>query len=684
MLRTAPSGRLFTQGVRAATSSSSLSIRASTSRLASVHLHPAILTRRSFASFHRLLQQAAAEAPNAPPAAESDEIRHAPPELSKFSELAEHGIIHPKIIENITQGMNIHTMTEVQRMTINECLDGDDVIAQARTGTGKTLAFLIPIIQRFMRDKTLTGGRPTIGDTRALIVSPTRELAQQIAEEAKKVCARTQIQIQTAVGGTGKGYNLMSLRQRGCHILIGTPGRLKDLLSDPGSGLNLDKIQTFVMDEADRLLDIGFAPDIAEIQTYMPPHNERERQTLMFSATVPKSVVELVRQTLRPDFKFIRTVDPNEQPTHANIPQNVTFLPGLQNIIPSITEIAVNAIEAHKNDPQKNLPFKAIVFFQSKNEVSLARAWLDNLRPTNSDPGAVRRRFRGDHPFGNCQILDMSGDLNQNQRTINSQAFRNAESAILLASDVVARGMDFPNVSHVIQVGMPSSEDQYIHRVGRTGRAGKSGQGWLLLQEDERHEYRRSLARDLRLTEDTSLHTASLDMTKGAQLPGNVAQMMQWIENGIRAVPFGLKASTFLSMIGVLKMATTRRSGQEIVDMMNEYSRYGWGLDRPPPVSSSWAGKMGLSNARGLEIDDSGRGRMQSFGGRDSGRPSFDRNGRNDSFGMGLGGGKGVSRGFGAFGDSDTRGGSSNRGHGNSNRGYGNSDRRGGRDFFGR
>ncbi|KAI9871938.1 MAG: hypothetical protein M1823_008309, partial [Watsoniomyces obsoletus] len=111
------------------------------------------------------------------------------------------------------------------------------------------------------------------------------------------------------------------MRSRGCHILIATPGRLQDLLSDRHSGVTLKNCHTFVLDEADRLLDIGFAPAIAEIQSYMPPRSEKERQTLMFSATVPKSVVSLVRETLRPDFKFIRTVDPDEQPTHERIPQ---------------------------------------------------------------------------------------------------------------------------------------------------------------------------------------------------------------------------------------------------------------------------------------------------------------------------------------------------------------------------
>ena len=642
MLRPAQAGRLLSLPFRAASSQSTSSIRASKVQLACRFLQPSSISTRSFTSYPNFQQQATAQAP-------SDEIRHATPELTQFSELAEHGIIHPKVIERITN-MGIHTMTDVQRMTINECLDGADVIGQAKTGTGKTLAFLMPIIQRLMRDPTLMEGRPGIEDTRALVISPTRELAEQIAVEARKVVGGSHIQVQTAVGGTGKSFHLQKMRREGCHVLIATPGRIKDMLSDGYSGLTLNKIQTFVLDEADRLLDIGFAPDIAEIQTYMPPRSEKERQTLMFSATVPRSVVDLVRQTLRPDFKFIRTVDPDEQPTHERVPQNVVFLPGLQNQIPAITEIAMQAIDANKRDPDNNPPFKAIVFYDSKAEVTLVKQWLENLRSNASDPGAARRGFFGSHPLAGCRILEMSGNLQQSQRTYNSSMFRNSESAILVASDVVARGMDFPNVTHVIQMGLPKNEDQYIHRVGRTGRAGKTGQGWLLLQEDDRREYQQSFARDLRLKEDSSLHTAKLNMTQGAQLPANVAKLMQFVENGIRAVPFDVKAAAYLGLFGVMKQSPTRRSSERIITMLNEYTRYGWGLERPPPVSSSFASKMGLMGIRGLEVEDRGMRNDQFQGNMGRGRPGQGRrNGfdARDPFGQGMRGGTGVSRGFG-------------------------------------
>lgn len=544
-------------------------------------------------------------------------------------------------------------MTDVQRLTINECLDGSDVVGQAKTGTGKTIAFLMPIIQRLMRDTTLTRAPPSAGDTRALIISPTRELAEQIAVEANKIVQGTGVRVQTAVGGTQKRHHLQLMQRQGCHILVGTPGRVQDLISDQYSGVTLNNLNTFVLDEADRLLDVGFAPAIAEMQTYMPDISVRDRQTLMFSATMPKSVVNLVRQTLKPDFKFIRAVDPDEAPTHTRIPQKVVYMKGMENLMPSIVEIATNAINAWKADPEHNAPFKAIIFMPALNEVQLCRAILENLR----DPNAGGRGTFGAHPLAPCRIFEMSSKLTQQQRTMNSEAFRRAESAILVSSDVTARGMDFPNVSHVIQTHMPQSEDQYIHRIGRTGRAGKSGEGWLLLQEDDRRAWQREYGRDLKLQEDTSLHTASLDMSQGASLPAGVAKIMGIVEGGVRATPFGMKADAYRSSFGVVMQSCTPRSKQTIVDKLNHLSRWGWGMEKPPGVSAATMAKLGFAQCEGLNIEERDRSRAPPMGrqqgGRGGRRDDFDSN---DPFGMGSGGGMGVSRG-GFGGGRDDRGG---------------------------
>lgn len=675
MLASPQVGRLLARSSCRLLSLSSISLRAAR---VPIRVAPSSsISSRAFSSLPRLRQaQAAAET--------SEEVKHASPELTTFQELGDEGIIHPHIINTITKKMNIHTMTDVQRMTINECLDGSDVIGQAKTGTGKTIAFLMPIIQRLMRDTTITRAPPSAGDTRALIISPTRELAEQIAVEANKIVAGTGVKVQTAVGGTQKRHHLQLMQRQGCHILVGTPGRVQDLISDRHSGVTLNNLSTFVLDEADRLLDVGFAPAIEEMQSYMPPLGERDRQTLMFSATMPKSVVGLVRQTLKPDFKFIRAVDNDEAPTHTRIPQKVAYLKGMQNLTPAIVEIALNAINAHRAAPEASPPFKAIIFCPSLTEVQLTRAWLENLRDPAGAAGGSRTMF-GSHPLNPCRIYEMSSKLTQQQRTANSEGFRRAESAILVSSDVTARGMDFPNVSHVIQTHMPQSEDQYIHRIGRTGRAGKSGMGYLLLQEDDRRTWQRTYGRDLKLQEEDALETAKLDMSQGASLPAGTAKIMSMVEAGIRAVPFPMKADAYRSAFGVLMQSANGRSKQEIVDMLNEYSRWGWGMEKPPPVSSSLMSKLGFSRVEGLNIDDS-RGFNRGDRGDRGGRGGFggDRNGgrggrrdafdSNDPFGQGMGdSGMGVSRGFGdggrsggGFGGGDRRG------------GFGGGDRRGG------
>lgn len=565
-------------------------------------------------------------------------------EYTTFEQLGENGLVSPRVIDTITRRMNIHTMTDVQRMTLNHCLDGSDVIAQARTGTGKTLAFLMPIVQRILRDPTLEStnrNRASAGDIRAVIISPTRELAEQIAVEARKIVSGTAVRVQTAVGGTQKSRHLQQMQREGCHILVGTPGRILDIVSDPDTGVSLENIETFVLDEADRLLDIGFAPAIAEIQGYMPNRGTKPRQTLMFSATVPKTVVQLVRETLRPDFKFIRTVDPNEAPTHDRIPQNVTFGKGLQNQIPIILEIAHNAIEAHKKDPENTLPFKAIVYFGSTAEVALAFDAFTKMR----DPGESRSMF-APHPLDPCRIFHMHGKLEQSRRTRESAGFRTAQSAIMFSSDVTARGMDFPNVSHVIQIGLPRSADDYVHRIGRTGRAGKAGEGWLILNNDERRDIDRKMKNSGINLKEANLVTADLDMTKGAQIPAHIARLLKLVETGVKAVSYSTKASTYQALLGVLQQQNPSRSKQEQLDMMNELAKFGWGMQEPPTLSRTLINKLGYGGVNGIRFtemqrDDSRRG----YGTQDDRDPPPRRSRNdydpNDPFGQG-GSGRGV------------------------------------------
>ena len=604
---------------------------------------------RFFSLFPRLQQQQEAEESFTEPTGK---------EFTKYQELSDAGLISPRVINTIINDMKIHTMTDVQKLTVNHCLDGSDVIAQARTGTGKTLAFLLPIVQRILRDPELENrsrrayDRASPGDIRAVIVSPTRELAEQIAVEAKRVVQSTAVKVQTAVGGTQKSRHLRMMQQEGCHILVGTPGRILDICSDRNTGVSLQNVETFVLDEADRLLDVGFAPAVEEMASMMPranPDTGVPRQNLMFSATVPKSVISLVRKTLRPDFKFIRTIDPNEPLTHERIPQNVIFSKGLQNQIPIIMEIAHNAIQAHKRDPATNRPFKAIVFFGSTAEVNMTFEAFSKMR----DPNQPRSIF-APHPLEPCRIYQMNGKLDQSRRTRETQGFRTSESAILFSTDVAARGMDFPDVTHVIQIGLPKSSEDYTHRLGRTGRAGKQGEGWLILNQDERKEIAYKMRDSGVNLKEATLVTADLDMTKGAQIPSHIAKLLKLVEVGVKSVPYALKAATYSALLGVLAQQNPNRHNQDQVDMMNELAKFGWGMTEPPPLPRSLVSKLRLDNVRGLRIEerpqrdfndrDGGRG---GFGGRDGGRDrGYDRNfGRGESSG-GFGD-RGSSRSFG-------------------------------------
>ncbi|KIV94774.1 hypothetical protein PV10_02506 [Exophiala mesophila] len=535
----------------------------------------------------------------------AEDISNVKREFSQFAELGQAGIIDKRVINTIVNSMGIHTMTEVQRMTINECLDGTDVIAQARTGTGKTLAFLMPIVQRVLKDSNIDSNsrRADIGDTRALIISPTRELAEQIAVEAKKIVQGTNVVVQTAVGGTQKAFHLRLMQQQGCHILVGTPGRVKDLVSDPYSGVRLDNIQTFVLDEADRLLDIGFGPEIDEIQRYMPSRRERDRQTLMFSATIPRSVVGVVKSTMKPDFKFVRTVDPEEAATHESIPQVALIIPGLQNQIPTIVEVAQNAIEEHKRDPTTNMPFKAILFYNSVNEAHLAHEVLSNLR----DPADQGGMF-APHPLAPCRIFVMSSQLDQSQRTRMSDGFRNSESGILISTDVSARGMDFPNVSHVIQVGLPRSTEDYVHRLGRTGRAGKSGKGYIIVTADERYELAR-LKKQIHTSNfsEESLPTSSLDMTQPSHLAPETARIMQMVKVGVSRASNQLKSKAYQTMLSSASQSPVGRTKQQVVDMVNANATYGWGMARPPTVSPRFFHKGGFDGTVGITVEHEDR-----------------------------------------------------------------------------
>jgi ATP-dependent RNA helicase MSS116 len=543
----------------------------------------------------------------------------------------------------------------------------DCSIAQAKTGTGKTLGFLVPVIQRIIANDPQLGERvrgykrARPDDIRAIVISPTRELAEQIAVEAQKVVQGTGIVVQVAVGGTQKRMMLQKTQREGCHLMIGTPGRLFDILSDPYSGIKAPKLNALVMDEADRLMDDGFQKEIDEIKNHLPDPAEVERQNLMFSATIPRDVVHLVRSTMRPGFHFAKCVDENEEPTHQRIPQRYVNLAGFENIMPTLYDFILQAQQ--KANSGETRPFKAIVYFNSTAEVTLAASVFYKLT------GGFKRNT----PLSGLRAFEIHAKLSQGQRTKAADTFRATKSGVLFSSDVTARGMDFPDVTHVIQIGLPRERDSYIHRLGRTGRAGKEGEGWIFLTPFERNEVRRRLNGLPLIDATASMETASIDMSQPAEVSENVAKILSdCVEAHKKVYPDQLDAA-FRGLFGSYQWYGDK---QGLLEGANRLAEFGWGMPTPPPPPASlFSGGRRGGGGRGGGFGG-GRGGGGGFGGGRSGGFGGDRGGFGGGRSGGFGGGD--RRGGGGFGGD--RGGD-RRGGGGS--GFGGGDRRGGGGGFG-
>ncbi|KAI3397765.1 hypothetical protein diail_10418 [Diaporthe ilicicola] len=529
--------------------------------------------------------------------------------ITRFADLASTGV-HDNILRAIVDDMRYETMTDVQAMSINPALQGKDIVAQARTGTGKTLGFLLPTIQRIIQNDpslaTRSHGRVDATNIRAIIISPTRELAEQISVEAQKLCRHTNVKVQTAVGGMNKAMMLRKTKMEGCHLLVGTPGRLLDLLSDEYSGIDAPNLGALVLDEADRMLDVGFDKELQQIVRLLPDRREKARQTLLFSATIPKDVVQIARVYVDANnFQFVQTIKADEAPTHEKVPQHIVPVEGVDQFTPTMLEIVQRA-QKGEHGPD---PVKAICFFNNTAVVKLMEETFEYLtRSIKSLP----------------PVYSIHSGLDQRNRSRVAESFRRAQSAILISSDVTARGMDFPNVTHVIQFGVPPTRDQYIHRLGRTGRANKSGQGWIILTKSEISEARSRLP-GLPIKRHDGLECASVDTrnAEGGTVPRNFSDVSQ----AMSRVRFGVRREAYEKFL-----TSDRRPSQETVDSVNWWATSQAGFREPPPVSSKVFNAVPGLRRLGIEKDES-RGRDDGrggggFGGGFGGRGGRDFGGR--------------------------------------------------------
>ena len=325
--------------------------------------------------------------------------------------------------------------TPIQERALPPLLEGRDLIGVAETGTGKTLAFLLPILTR------LEGNAP---DPRAVVICPTRELAQQVAAEAERFGARRGVRMSLVYGGTSSGEQKKKLAA-GCDLLIGTPGRLLDLLQS--AWVSLRRVRHVVLDEADRMLDMGFIRDVDAILRRTPA----SRQTMLFSATVPDEVRRLADRYLH---------DPEIIRMHAGT-----------RVARSVEHRFIEVSESAKVDRlldvlAREKPGKTLVFTATREG-------------TSELAGALRR--------GRHHVVSLSSLLSQANRERALEAFRSGACPILVATDVAGRGLDILDIDLVVNFDVPLQPEDYVHRIGRTGRAARAGKAITLVSEaDER------------------------------------------------------------------------------------------------------------------------------------------------------------------------------------------------------
>lgn len=337
--------------------------------------------------------------------------------VNKFAEFKINSALKANIIKK-----GYVNPTPIQDVAIPFVLGGRDVVGIANTGTGKTAAFLIPLL-----DKIINNPREKV-----LIIVPTRELALQINQEFFDFRGHLNIYSVCCVGGMGIFAQIQGLR-RPNNIIIGTPGRLKDLVDR--KAIRLAEFKTIVLDEADRMLDMGFVNDMRYLMANMAPN----RQTLFFSATITSEIDKLIKEFLtNPEKISVKTGD-----TARNVDQNIVRVPRGGDKIESL----------HGLLSQKEF-MKVLIFGRTKHGVEKLSKEL------------IKRGFKAE---------SIHGDKNQSGRQRALKAFKDNYSQILVATDVAARGLDIPNVTHVINFDIPANYEDYIHRIGRTGRANQTG-----------------------------------------------------------------------------------------------------------------------------------------------------------------------------------------------------------------
>jgi ATP-dependent RNA helicase RhlE len=333
----------------------------------------------------------------------------------------------PRLLARLAE-QKITEPTPIQAQAIPPAMEGRDVMGLAQTGTGKTAAFGLPLIHAL----TGTGMAPAPKSVNGLILAPTRELARQIVDNLNAYARGTHLKVVLVVGGGSINAQVHKLH-RGADLLVATPGRLIDLLER--KAVRLDTARFLVLDEADQMLDMGFIHALRQIAPLLP----RQRQTMLFSATMPKQMEELAQTYLKDPVRI--EVTPPGKPVD-KITQGVHFVPQTDK-----TTLLIDHLSAHKAD-------LALVFTRTKHGA-------DRLMKAVEKAG--------------FEVQAIHGNKSQGQRDRALDAFRRGRLKVLIATDVAARGLDIPDVRHVYNYDLPNVPDNYVHRIGRTARAGRDG-----------------------------------------------------------------------------------------------------------------------------------------------------------------------------------------------------------------
>ncbi len=340
--------------------------------------------------------------------------------------------LHPLVAAGV-KAADYDTPTPIQAQAIPPVLEGRDVMGLAQTGTGKTAAFVLPILHRLMH-----GQRRQV---RALVIAPTRELAEQIHESINSLGKQTRLRSVTVYGGVGIQPQVEKLKH-GPEIVVACPGRLLDHISH--GTIDLSRLEVLVLDEADHMFDMGFLPDIRRILKHLPGR----RQTLLFSATMPQEIRHLVREVLK-------------EPVTVQVDETA----------PAVTvSHALYPVSQHLKTPlliellQRTHTASVLVFTRTKQRSKRLAEQLG------------KKGYR---------VASLQGNLSQSRRQAAMNGFRDGTFQILVATDIAARGIDVTRVSHVVNYDVPGTTDAYIHRIGRTGRASRSGDAYTLVTNED-------------------------------------------------------------------------------------------------------------------------------------------------------------------------------------------------------